>query len=145
MLGGFKTWLQTPTDEAIASQDAAPATGDFSTVGGFQNIDFNLTASEIDVTNQSSDENKEILNERGVRAGSISGSGILQDSAIAKAIEANVLSQKLRWLRIVQDDTASDRTYSGRWKITDYSFSAPHDGPVTFSFTLSSSGEVSVV
>ena len=142
-LSGFKTKLQTPTDEAKASQEAAPAAGDFATVGGFQQIDGDHSASEIDVTNQSSNESRELLNERGIRSMDLSGSGVLLDSAIAKALEANLYSQKLRWVRILQEDDGG-RTRAARCKITNFTHASAHDGSVTFTITLMSSGPVTL-
>ena len=142
-LAGFKTWLQTPTDENLASQEASPLANQFETIGGFQTIDPSYTATEIDATNQSSNENRELLNERGIRSSNISGSGVLQNSAIAKALELNWISQKLRWFQVVQQDN-NNRTYKSRFKITNFSHSSAHDGTVNFTIELMSSGPISI-
>lgn len=142
-LSGFKTLLQTPTDETKAAQATAPAAADFSTIGGFQSVDSDGSASEIDVTNQSSGEYREILDGRGVRSLDINCSGVLQNTAIAKALEANQFSQKLRWFRIVQEDD-SNRTKTAKFKITSFSKSSAHDGSVNFSMSLMSSGPVTI-
>lgn len=142
-LSGFQLLLKTPTDGAMAIQENAPQDSDFATIGGMQSTSFDLAATEIEVTNQSSNENREILDGRGVRSLSITGSGQLQNSQIAKDLEANVLSNRLRWFQVEQQDN-SNRKYTAKFKLSSYNFSGNHDGSVDFSLTLMSSGAVTI-
>lgn len=143
VLSGFNGKLQTPTDAVIAVQTAAPASNDFATIGGLSNFSAELSATEIDITNQSSNESKEILDGRGVKALSLTFTGQATDAQLAKDIETNVLSQKLRWFRLLQSDNLN-RTYTGKFKITNFSLSGSHDGSVEVNFSLMSSGVVTV-
>ena len=140
---GQKFLLQTPSDEAKAVQDAAPSDGDFTTVAGMQTVTGDLTATEIDVTNQSSGENRELLDAHGIRAFTISGTGIMQDSAMQKALETTYANQKLRWFRIKQDDvTTGVITRVAKFKISSFNITGVYDNAITFNMTLMSSGAV---
>ena len=142
-LSGFRLLLKTPTDATIAIQTAQPANSDFSTIGGMQSTNVDWSASEIDVTTQSSDENRELLDGRGIKSLNFAASGQLQDSQIAKDLEANFLTQRLRWFQVEQEDN-TNRRYTVKFKLTSYSFSGNHDGSVDFNLTLMSSGAISI-
>ena len=114
-LSGFKFLLKTPTNEVVAKQNNIPNLNTFSTIGGFQSNALDFSATEIDVTNKSSGENRELLNRQGILSISASGSGILQDEAIAKAIEVNVEEQDLRWFALERED---GRTFIARFKLS---------------------------
>ena len=64
-LSGFKLLLQAVLDDAKASQDATPADGDFSTVGGIQTKAINFNGQEVDVTSGSSIEWREFIGRTG--------------------------------------------------------------------------------
>ena len=137
-IGGVKLLLQSPTDEAIASGVNAPQDTDYSTLGGFQSNNFDAAVTIIEVTDKGSSENREILNERGIKTVTIGGEGFLEDTAIARALETNFFNQKLRWFRLVRDDGTK---ISGQFKLATYSFAGSHDGAVTMTISLESSGE----
>lgn len=139
--GGVKFVLQTPATQAVANGVSAPQDSDYSTAGGFQSNSMDFTVSLIDVTEKGSDENRTILNERGIKSTSISGEGFLENTQLAKDLETNLFNQKLRWFRMVRDDGA---TFTGLFKITAYNLSGSYDDALNFSFTLESSGEVVV-
>ena len=141
-LSGFRVLLQTPSDLTIAVQAAVPAASDFQTVGGFQTNSLEISADAIDITNKSSGENMQILDKRGLLSITSSGSGILLDNAVSRTIEASALSQTLRWYRLIREDDG--RAFIAKFKLSDYSFSSPHDGAVSFSTTFMSSGGIYV-
>ena len=142
-LSGFTYTVLTPTDSAKASQSAIPDDADFTVIGGSQEKSLELTAQDIDITNQSSDENRELLDGHGTKSHQVTFSGILQDDAVFKALEVNWANQKLRWFRLIQADN-SNRKYTSKYKITSFSNSAPHDGATTFNATLTSSGPLTI-
>lgn len=141
ILSGFQLQIQTPTDESVASGSSAPATNAFSVIGAIQSNSIEIAASEIDITTQSSNENREILNDRGIKNLNINVTGLATDSSLHKALELNVFSNKLRWFRLVKVDDSS-RTYLSRFKISNLSQEGAHDGAVSLSFSLMSSGAV---
>ena len=142
-LSGFRFPILTPSDVAKASQDAPPADGDFEVIGGVQEKGLEMTATEIDITNNSSSENREILDGHGVKSHQITFSGILQNADLHKALENNFLNQKLRWFRIIQTDNGN-RKYTSKYKITSFSTTGTHDGAITFNATLMSSGALTI-
>lgn len=141
ILSGFQLQIQTPTDESVASGSSAPVANAFSVIGAIQSNSIEIAASEIEVTTQSSDENREILNDRGIKNLNINVTGLATDSSLHKALELNVFSNKLRWFRLVKVDDSS-RTYLARFKISNLSQEGAHDGAVSLSFALMSSGAV---
>lgn len=134
---GFRFLLKTPLDETVAKQDGIPDLTAFSTVGGFQSNSVDIGATEIDITNKSTGENRTILDRHGIRTLNTTGSGILQDTQLAKNIEQNVIDQDLRWFVLQRED---GRSFISKFKMSSYNFSGTHDGAVTFSITLMSSG-----
>ena len=138
-VAGVTFLLETPSDDAKANLvTTAPQDADFSKVGGIQTNSFDFSATEIEVTDKDSNENRELLNARGIKSFNISGSGFLDSSAVHKALESNKVSQKLRWFRLKSDV----RTYVGLFKITSLSVEGAHDGALGFSLSLSSSGAI---
>ena len=131
--------LQAVLDDAKASQDATPADGDFSTVGGIQTKAINFNGQEVDVTSGSSNEWRELLDGRGVRSFDISGSGIADDSDLLKKIEQRSSDNKITWWRINRSD--QDRKYTGKFKAS-FNNNGAHDGAVNFELSLMSSGPV---
>lgn len=141
-LSGHLLVLKTPTG-GMATQAAQPSNSDFDNYTGFQSNNLDFSATVIDVTNKSTSENMTILDSRGIKSFTVSGSGFIEDEALHKEIEANMLSQTLRWFQIERSD-GSGRTYTAKWKISAYSFDGSYDGAVNFSITLNSSGAVVV-
>ncbi len=137
--GGFNLKVQTPTDDVKANQAAAPVAGDFSDLGSVRSVSLESTAQEIDITTQSSNENREILDERGTKSWNVSVSGVVSSADLFKSLELNVLNNKLRWFRLVQSDNAN-RTYLAKFKISNISIEGANDSEVTFSMSLMSSG-----
>ena len=140
-LSGFTFKCYTPSDAVKAIQDTPPADGDYVVIGGLQEKGLERTASEIEITSDSSGENRELLDGHGVRSGQITLSGFVQDTDLFKSLESTFLAQKLRWFRLIQPDNAN-RKYTGKFKITSLSNTGSHDNAITFSATLMSSGAI---
>ena len=142
-LSGYRFPIQTPSDSVKAAQDAIPDDADFETIGGVQNKGLEITAAEIDITSDSSGENREILDGHGIRSHNLTVDGIVQNSVLFKALETNALNQKLRWFRVVQTDNAA-RKYTSKYKITSFQSTGAHDGAIQFTATLTSSGPLTI-
>ena len=136
-LSGFKFLLSTPTGNNTPFQDAVPANNEFTVIGGLQSNSFNFTSNGVDITNKSSSEWRELLNNRGTSQLSLSGNGIQDSSNLKKSLEQTMLNQSLRWFKIERED---GRTYVCKAKITTYSNTGPHDGPLQISIGLESAG-----
>ena len=136
-LAGFQFLLKTPTDNAIAKGENLPNDSDFQTIGGFVANSSELTATEIDITNKSSNQNKELLDGHGIVSQTLSGNGILQRSKPHVDLEVNLFEQELRWFQLTRSD---GRSFTGVYKVTSFQVEGANDQAVTFSITLMSSG-----
>ena len=139
-LAGYNYRLQTPTDASISNQDGKPQVSDYEDLGNVTSNSIELTATEIDITSQSSNQNKELLDGFGIKSASISSSGLKSDQQLHNDLEENFGTQRLRWFRLIQRD--SGRVYEGKFKITSLQVEGANDQAVTFSLSLMSSGEV---
>lgn len=117
--------------------------GTFEILGGLQAKTFTVNAEEIDVTNHDSDQWKELLDGKGVRSMTISGNGVSKDAAILNKMEDNCINQTLTDFQII-DDTANGRTFEAKYKITSFERGGEHNGAMTWSASLSSSGALIV-
>ena len=145
-LSGFSLIIKTPSDAAIAKQTAKPADPDFSQWGGFTAKSLSLNATEIEVTNDLSSENRELLDGHGIRSFDININGFVQDEATFKNIEQSCLDQDLRWFQLDSQDNASGvgRRYTSKFKITSISYDGEVSGSVNCSMTLMSSGAITI-
>lgn len=143
-LSGYRYPIYTPSDDVKAVQAAVPDDADFEKIGGCQEKTFERTATEIEITSDSSGENRELLDGHGIRSAQITFNGFTRDSALHKSLETNWASQKLRWFRLVEQDNANGagRTHTGKFKITSFSNTGTQDGAITFNITLMSSGPI---
>ena len=140
-LAGFEFLLKTPSDNTIATQTALPPESDFDEIGGFTTNSFVLNANAVDVTTKSNNQNRTLLDHRGILGLDLSGSGFLQDTTIAKRLEVDFLSQSLRWFKM---ERADGRDYYAKCKITAYSLDGDNAGAVGFSISLMSSKTIYV-
>lgn len=142
-LSGYSFVVQSPLTEAIANGLAnTPQDSDFLDLGSSRSDSADFSATTIDVTTKNSNQNQELLTERGIKSVSISMEGVLEDIDIAKNLEVNWGNQKLRWFRLKREDGV---TWTGKFKIESYNFSGDHGGSQDFTMTLASSGEVTRV
>lgn len=139
-LSGAKVRLQTPLTQAVANGVAEPQDSDFQDIGAARSEGLETNITVIDTTTKGSNENMEILDERGIKSNTITLEGLLEDSDIAKALEQNVDNKKLRWFRISREGDGV--TYTGKFKLVSYNFNADYSEAVPFTLNLNSSGEV---
>lgn len=112
-------------------------------VGGIRSKEFAFTAEAIDVTNQDSDEWKQILDEAGQRAASISGSGVFGDSPVFTEMQSNFLLNKIMEFMFI--DLKSFKAFIGFFKVTQLSASGDYNAEGQYSFSAESCGPVSVI
>lgn len=142
ILSGFKFILKTPLTDALAFQTDRPNNSDFAQFGAIQSNTFEIAASAIETTNKSSAENREILDNYGMSTLDLSGTGFTDNSIIVKNLEQNVISQKIRWFLLERED---GRRFISKCKITNISAEGAHDGAVSFSIALMSSGVIYIL
>lgn len=139
ILSGFRFILKTPLTDALAFQTDRPNNSDFAQFGAIQSNTFEIASSVIETTNKSSAENREILDNHGMATLDLSGSGFTDDSIIVKNLEQNVISQKIRWFLLERED---GRRFVTKCKIANVTAEGAHDGAVSFSISLMSSGVI---
>ena len=142
-LSGFLFLLQTVSDDVKSAQDNAPAPADFTTMGGLQTKSLNFNGQEVDVTSGDSSEWRHLLDGRGLRSFDVSGSGIADDSELSKKIESRFVANKIFWWRIIRTDQAN-RAFTGKFKVSTFNYTGPHDGPLNYEISLMSSGPVTI-
>ena len=141
-LSGFQAQFKTPADKAIAIQSGAPSNADFSQVGSVRTVSRNFAAAAIDITTQSSSENRELLDGRGIKTFDVSVGGVADDAQIYKDLLADLLANNLRWFQIDQVDASVKYTFKG--KIVSLNQDASHDDAVAFTLEVQSSGSVTI-
>jgi TP901-1 family phage major tail protein len=123
--------------------ETAPGSAVFSTLGGLRTKTYTFNNEAIDVTNHGSNENRELLNNAGVRSMSISGSGVHTGDAVTlDQIEDACISGAHLTMQIV--DATPGRTYQGAFKVVSFERSAEHSAEQTYSISLESSGAITV-
>lgn len=114
----------------------------FTTVAGLKTTKLTRNNAVVDVTSKDSNAVKELLEGAGLRSVSISAEGVFKDDAAYNTISlAADTDQHLKYRVIVPGDTY-DKTITGVFAITSFDESGTHDGEVTFSISLESSGAI---
>ncbi len=128
-----RDWLLKRSDGEVSEA--------FEDIGGLRSTGFSGEAEGIDVTNQGSEEFKEILDGAGIRSFKISGSGVCVSDAVLDSIEEDFFSNTIRRYQ-AKDMGASGKTYTGSFKITSFERTGEYNGAQTWSLSLESSGEI---
>lgn len=131
--------LQKGRDMLLKIADGAA----FITVAGLRARTISLNARTVDVTDSDSAGGwRELLSGAGVKALSVSGSGVFRDAASdALMREAFFAQAQNTWQLIVPDFGR----FEGAFLIASLDYAGDHDGEATFAMTLASAGEISFV
>jgi TP901-1 family phage major tail protein len=113
----------------------------FTVIGGIRSKSMTLNAEAIDITNQDSDEWREILDGAGIKSLSLSGSGIFTDDAVIDQIRTDMVANTMRNCQLIED--ASGAKWQGKFKFTSFERAGEYNGEQTWSVSLESSGEIS--
>ena len=98
-----------------------------------------LNARTVDVTDSGSGGWRELLAGAGVKALSVSGSGIFRDAASDTLMREVFFAQATRDWQIVVPDFG---VFQGPFLIAALEYAGSHDAEATFALTLASAGEV---
>ncbi|NWH09208.1 MAG: phage major tail protein, TP901-1 family [Alphaproteobacteria bacterium] len=110
----------------------------FTAIGGLRTRSITLNATLVDVTNQDSlDGWREALPEAGIKSAAISGAGVFKDDAADAEMRLAFFQQSARNYQIVIPDFG---TLQGPFLITALEYGGAHDGELTLSLTLASTG-----
>jgi len=114
----------------------------FVTVAGLRARTLSLNARSIDITDSDSNGWRQLLEGAGVRALTVSGSGVFRDQASDALIrEAFFAQSPVVWQVIIP----SFARFEGPFLITGLDYAGAHDAEATFSLSLASAGEISFV
>ena len=139
----FKLAL-TPDGTAITcdATDATVPISAYKTIGGLRTSSFAATFDEIDVSHHGSNQWKNLKSGAGLRAVSVSGSGVYTNSGNFRAMENAAFENALVALAFL--DLDGGRIYSANFKINSLEASGEYDGEASFSMSANSSGSVSI-
>lgn len=111
----------------------------FTTIAGLRSTSFTISGETVDVTNKlSTGGQRELLAGAGTSSMSISGSGVFQADTDVIAMRQAVFDRTISRYQIV----FTDGTYEGDFQVTSVEQSGEHNGEVTYSVSLESSGQV---
>lgn len=110
----------------------------FTTIAGLRSTSFTISGETVDVTNKLSSGSRELLAGAGTSSMSISGSGVFQADTDVIAMRQAVFDRTIGNYQIV----FTDGTYEGAFQVTSVEQSGEHNGEVTYSVSLESSGAV---
>jgi TP901-1 family phage major tail protein len=112
---------------------------EFETVAGLRTTQLTINAESVVVTNHGSGGWRELLSGAGVRAVSLSGSGVFTGSAAEARIKASALAGVIDDYRVVFE---SGETVTGRFLLTRLDYAGDFNGERTYTLALESSGPV---
>lgn len=114
--------------------------GTYQTLGGIQTNGLTLDKETVDITSQDEvDRYRKLIAGAGVKSMSISGSGVFKDDAAIETARSYYANDTLRNWRIT---IPSFYDITANFAVSRLEFSGAHNGEVTFSISLDSSGPI---
>ncbi|MGG7565665.1 phage major tail protein, TP901-1 family [Rhodovulum sp. DZ06] len=115
--------------------------GVFVTVAGLRASRVSFNAETVDVTNAASTSRwRELLAGVGVKAASLSGSGVFLDGASDETMRAAFFNGEIPTFQAVIPDFG---VVEGPFQITALEYSGQHDGEAVYEVSLASAGALS--
>lgn len=122
-----------------ASAAAAASADTYTTVGGLRSTSISMNDEAVDVTNKDSGNARTLLAQGGVQSVSVSGSGVFTDAASETTLKNAFGASAINNFEIIIPDFGS---YKGKFMVASLEYTGEHNGEVTYSVTLESSGAV---
>jgi len=117
------------------------STTSYKTVGGMKSNSFTLNDTPVEITNKSSGDFAEYMENGGVRSLAISGSGVFVDDAEFKKVHDHLMNGTHANCQIIIPDFM---TYTGQFVVKNLEFAGEQNGEVTYTLALSSSGPITM-
>jgi len=112
--------------------------GQFETVAGLRATRISFNAESIDVTSLESQGGwRELLAGAGVKAASISGSGIFKDDASDERARQIFFDGETPAFQVIIPDFG---IVEGRFQVTSIEYAGTHNGEATYELSLASAG-----
>lgn len=115
--------------------------GTFLTIGGLRSRSISLNSEQVDVSDgDSTGQWRELLENAGIKSGTITGSGIFKDSASEEDVRGYYFAQTLQDFQFIVPDFG---TIEGKFQVASLDFAGEYNGEATYSMTFESAGELS--
>jgi TP901-1 family phage major tail protein len=117
---------------------SAPAADTYTTVGGLRSTGITLNEETVDVTTKDSAGWRELLAAGGIKSASISGSGLFTDAVSESTMRSAFGGSAIPNFQVIIPGFGE---FEGKFQITSLEYAGEHNGEVTYSVSLESSGE----
>ena len=111
--------------------------GNFETVAGLRATRLSCNAGSVDVTSLASEGWRELLGGAGVKAASISGSGVFRDASTDERARQIFFDGETPEFQVIIPDFG---TVEGAFQITSIEYAGSHNGEATYELSLASAG-----
>ncbi|MCB1362038.1 MAG: phage major tail protein, TP901-1 family [Rhodobacter sp.] len=117
--------------------------GQFETIAGLRATRLSFNAETVDVTSLDSQGGwRELLAGAGVKAASVSGSGVFRDAATDERARAVFFNGEIPAFQVVIPDFG---TVEGPFQITSIDYAGNYNGEATYELSLASAGMLGFV
>ena len=117
--------------------------GQFETIAGLRATRLSFNAETVDVTSLDSQGGwRELLAGAGVKAASVSGSGVFRDAATDERARAVFFNGEIPAFQVVIPDFG---TVEGPFQITSIDYAGSYNGEATYELSLASAGMLGFV
>lgn len=111
----------------------------YKTVGGMRSNSFSLNDAPVEITNKSSGDFAEYMENGGVRSLTIGGSGIFVDDAEFRKVHDHMMAGTHADCQIIIPDFM---TYTGKFAVKNLELTGEYNGEVSYNISLASSGAI---
>lgn len=111
--------------------------GQFETVAGLRATRLSFNAESVDVTSLASDGWRELLGGAGVKAASISGSGVFRDASTDERARQIFFDGETPEFQVIIPGFG---IVEGPFQVTSIEYSGSHNGEATYELSLASAG-----
>ncbi len=112
------------------------------TLAGVRTTVIKFNDEEVDITTKDSAGWRELGEAFGTQSIDIEVEGIFSNSATYETFQGYVQARSINGFQLISTDAADTDALSGLFQITGFTLNQPHNGEVSFSCTLKSSGAV---
>lgn len=116
------------------------AASPYTAIGGFRTKTLTINSETVDVTSED-DTNRwrQLLAASGVKNMSLSGSGVVKDTAAQQALVTDAVAQTVDSYLVTAPGIG---TFAGTFQLTSFESSGEYNGEQQFSITLESGGDI---
>jgi TP901-1 family phage major tail protein len=126
----------------LIKAESSAGSGTYNTIGGLRATSAKINNEPVDITNKDSAGWRTLLEGAGVQSISVSGSGVFTDATAYQVVRTAVLANDHINFKIAFPGDTYARVYTGEFMITELEEAGEHNGEMTYSLTLESSGTI---